>query len=139
MTRGIRVFILSSSIILILMALWRLYFIFLDRANDQYFAPHLLVTILSLLIGGAILRVGLIGYKATRRNALSLIRNGSIISMIWGYRLYLILRTVEGRLLKSHIYLAIIYIVLGFLVMSAGLRVNRRLRKTLLNSYIILL
>lgn len=139
MTRGIRFFIISSGIILIAMALWRLYFLFLDRANDQYLAPHLSVTILSLFIGSAILRVGIIGYKATRRNALSLIRNGSIISMIWGYRLYLILRTVEGRLLKSHIYLAIIYIVFGFLVMSAGLRVSRRLRKTLLNSYIILL
>lgn len=129
MTREIKTFVISSGIILIAMALWRLYFLLLDRANDQYFTPHLLVTILSIIIGGAILRVGIIGYKATRRNALSLIRNGSIISMIWGYRLYLILRTVEGRLLRSHLYLAIIYITLGLLVMSAGLKVSRKLKE----------
>jgi hypothetical protein len=129
MTPRVQKFLVGSGVIFLLLGFFRVYLLAEEYWTDRYFAPHLLVTLLSLVIAGAILRVGLLGERVTRRSALSLIRSGSILLVIWGYRTYLILRTVRSSLdLKAHLYLAAFYVVLGTIVMLVGLRLSRKLR-----------
>jgi len=129
MTRRVQCFLVGTGVVFAFVGTFRLYLLLASGGSDRFFAPHFLVNLLSLVIAGAILRVGLLGERAKRRSALSLIRSGSILLMIWGYRLYLILRTVRSPLeLKAHLYLAIFYVVSGTVVMAVGLRLSRRLR-----------
>ncbi len=98
------------------------------RGNDPHLIPHLIVTFISLLISVSILRVGL-ARTFTRRSAITLIRSGSVLAMIWVYRLIPILRNVRRQPeLKAHLYLALFYIVCGTAIMSLGLRFSRKLR-----------
>ena len=131
MSKSIQKFLIGAGLVLGAMGIGRLYTLFLSRAEDSFFAPHLLVTLLSLWIASSILRVGLGKKGLTRRTAITLIRSGSILLMIWGYRFYLILRTVQSPLdRKAHFYLALIYMILGTLVMLVGLKVSRTLRRS---------
>lgn len=130
MSRRVRQFLMISGLILLGVGIGRLYVVFLSRSEDPFFAPHLLVTLLSVWIASSILRVGLRKKEMTHRAALSLIRSGSILLMIWSYRLYLVFRTVQVPLyLKAHFYLALLYMVLGTVVMLTGLKISRALRK----------
>lgn len=130
MSKRVQQFLIGSGLILLAMGLGRIYNLFVSRSEDRFFAPHLLVTLLSLWIATSILRVGLRKTEITPRGALSLIRSGSILLMIWSYRLYLVLKTVRSPLdLKAHFYLAFLYMVVGALVMLFGLRTSRTLRK----------
>jgi hypothetical protein len=130
MSNRVQQFLVGSGLILLAVGIGRIYTLFAARSEDPFFAPHLLVTLLSLWIATSILRVGLRKTEITPRGALSLIRSGSILLMIWSYRLYLVLKTVRSPLdLKAHFYLAFIYMVMGALVMLFGLRTSRALRK----------
>jgi hypothetical protein len=130
MSSRVQQFLIGSGLVLLAMGLGRIYTLFAGRSEDPFFAPHLLVTLLSLWIATSILRVGLRKTEITPRGALSLIRSGSILLMIWSYRIYLVLKTVRSPLdLKAHFYLAFIYMVMGTLVMLFGLKTSRALRK----------
>ncbi|MDC4227404.1 MAG: hypothetical protein MPW15_24995 [Candidatus Manganitrophus sp.] len=130
MSNRVQQFLIGSGLLLLAVGIGRIYTLFASRSEDPFFAPHLLVTLLSLWIATSILRVGLRKTEITPRGALSLIRSGSILLMIWSYRLYLVLKTVRSPLdLKAHFYLAFIYMVVGALVMLFGLRTSRALRK----------
>ncbi|HLG21699.1 MAG TPA: hypothetical protein VI382_02705 [Candidatus Manganitrophaceae bacterium] len=130
MSKGLRRFLIFSGCVLFAVGIGRLSSLFQSRSTDSFFAPHLLVTLLSLWIATSILRVGFRKKEMTVKAALSLIRSGSILLMIWSYRLYLVLRTVQSPLdLKAHLYLAVLYMVLGTLVMVSGLKLSRSLRK----------
>ncbi len=123
-------FLTGSGLILLAMGLGRIYALLRSRSDDSFFAPHLLVTFLSLWIASSILRVGLRKTEITPRAALTLIRSGSILLMIWSYRLYLVLKTVRAPIdLKAHFYLASLYMVMGTMVMLFGLKTSRALRK----------
>jgi hypothetical protein len=129
MTQRTQTFIIGSGLVFLLLGFFRIYLFAREFRTDLHPAPHLLVTFLSLVIAGAILRVGLLGDRFTRRSAQTLIRSGSILLMIWGYRTYLILRTLRSPIeLKAHLYLAAFYVVLGTLVMLVGFRLSRKLR-----------
>lgn len=131
MSKSIQTFLIGAGLVLGAMGVGRLYNLFLSRAEDSFFAPRLLATLVSLWIASSILRVGLGKKGLTRRTAITLIRSGSILLMIWGYRFYLILRTVQSPLdRKAHFYLALIYMVLGTMVMLVGLKVSRTLRRS---------
>jgi hypothetical protein len=130
MSNRVQQFLIGSGLVLLAVGLGRIYTLFISRSEDPFFAPHLLVTLLSVWIATSILRVGLRKTEITPRGALALIRSGSILLMIWSYRLYLVLKTVRSPLdLKAHFYLAFIYMVMGTLVMLFGLKTSRALRK----------
>lgn len=131
MSKQIHRFLIGAGLILGAMGIGRLYNLFISRSEDSFFAPHLLVTFLSLWIASSILRVGLRKKELTRRTAITLIRSGSILLMIWGYRFYLILRRIQSPIdRKAHFYLALLYMTLGTMVMVVGLKVSRTLRKS---------
>ncbi|TAK01201.1 MAG: hypothetical protein EPO39_14585 [Candidatus Manganitrophaceae bacterium] len=130
MSKRAQQFLTGSGLILLAVGFGRISILFRSRAEDPFFAPHLLVTLLSVWIATSILRVGLRKKEITPRAALALIRSGSILLMIWSYRLYLVLKTVRSPIdLKAHFYLAFLYMVMGTMVMLFGLRTSRALRK----------
>jgi hypothetical protein len=130
MTRRVQRFLIGSGSIFLFVSLIRFYLLTVVYPTDRYFALHFMVTLLSLVIAGAVLKVGFEGNRITRRSALSLIRSGSILLMIWGYRLCLILRAVRSPFdLKPHFYLAVFYVISGTFVMFVGLRLSRGLRR----------
>ncbi|MFQ5597624.1 MAG: hypothetical protein ACE5GK_06190 [Nitrospiria bacterium] len=124
-------FLIVSGWVLIGVGTIRLYRLIRTHAQDQHFTPRLLVAVLSLWIAVSILRVGLKKKEVNKRGAISLIRSGSILLMIWSYRLVLHLRNVSESGLPVQAYLAPFYIVFGTVVMCAGLRISRRLRKNI--------
>ncbi|MBI3804943.1 MAG: hypothetical protein HY282_14405 [Nitrospirae bacterium] len=123
-------FLTISGLIYLAAGVGRLYILFGSRSEDPFFAPHLLMTLLSVWVASSILRVGLRKKEMTPRAALSLIRSGFILLVIWSYRFYLVVKTVRSPLeLKGHTYLAFLYMVMGTSVMLFGLRTSRALRK----------
>jgi hypothetical protein len=110
-------------------SLSRLYLPIEADPTDHCFSPHLLVTLFSVVIAAGVHKAGFRGGRITRRSALFLIRSGSILLVIWGYRFYLTLRTVRSPFdLKAHLGLATFYLISGTAVMLMGLRLSRELR-----------
>ncbi len=117
----------------------RFYRVIRTHAEDYFFAPHLLLASLSLLISWTIIKAGLSHDEITRRGAISLIRSGSLLMMIWGYRLYLLLTSAARPLSGTRIIeegdlgisygVAVLNVVLGTLVMCIGLKTSRAIRK----------
>lgn len=129
MTPLVQRFLIGSGALFLMVGALRLYVLIVDQADETYFVVRLLVTLLSLVIARAILRVGLLGDRITRRSAISLIRSGSILLVIWGYRLYLIVPTLRFSLLwPPPAYVATFYVITGTIVMLVGLRLSRKLR-----------
>lgn len=122
-------FLIISGWVLLGVGAIRLYRLIRTHAEDQLFAPHLLVTMLSIWIASSILRVGLGKKAVSKRGAISLIRSGSILLAIWSYRLVLNLRNVPEAGLSLKTYLAPFYIVFGTIVMCVGLKISRGLRR----------
>jgi hypothetical protein len=122
-------FLTVSGWVLLSVGAVRFYRVLRSHAEDPKFAPHLMVTLLSLWIASSILRVGLRKKALSKRVAITLIRSGSILLMIWSYRLYLSLTASPGSSSAFLLYLAPFYMVFGTVVMCAGLRISRTLRK----------
>ncbi|MFY9270224.1 MAG: hypothetical protein WAO55_10820 [Candidatus Manganitrophaceae bacterium] len=130
MSKRVQRFLAASGFLLCIVGLMRVYALFRARTDDPFFAPHLMVTLLSVWIATSILRVGLGKKEITPRAALSLIRSGSILLMIWSYRLYLVSKSMRTPIdLRAHFYLAFFYMVLGTFVMLLGLKTSRSLRR----------
>ncbi|MFQ5779832.1 MAG: hypothetical protein ACE5HN_03485 [Nitrospiria bacterium] len=129
MSLRLRRFLTISGWVLLGIGSIRFYRVLRSHAEDPRFAPHLLVALLSLWIASSILRVGVQQKEVTRKGAISLIRSGSILLMIWSYRLYLSLKKMPQAEIPLHLYLAPFYIVFGTVVMVVGLRISRSLRK----------
>ena len=107
----------------------RFYRVVRGHAEDPRFAPHLLVSLLSLWIASSILRVGLKKKVLNKKGAISLIRSGSILLAIWGYRFFLFLKHPGETGIPFQAYLAPFYMVFGTIVMCSGLKVSRHLRR----------
>ena len=122
-------FLTVSGSVLLAAGSVRFYRVIRRHAEDPRFAPHLLVTLLSLWVASSILRVGLKKRALNRRRAISLIRSGSVLLGIWSYRLILYIRYPNGAIMPFQAYLAPFYMAVGTIVMCAGLRVSRRLRR----------
>ncbi len=122
-------FLTVSGWVLLSVGSIRFYRVLRGHAEDPKFAPHLLVTLLSLWIASSILRVGLRKKELSKRVAITLIRSGSILLMIWSYRFFLSIKTMSQTGSSFLLYLSPFYIVFGSVVMCAGLRISRTLRK----------
>lgn len=122
-------FLTISGWVLLSVGSIRFYRVLRGHAEDPKFAPHLMVTLLSLWVASSILRVGLRKKALSKRVAITLIRSGSILLMIWSYRLFLSLKASPGTGTAFLFYLSPFYMVFGTVVMCAGLRISRMLRK----------
>jgi len=129
-TKQIRYFLIVAGGLLSIGGGIRLYRVIRNHTEDHFFAPHLLLASLSLFIAWKVLKIGLQNEERTRKMAISLIRGGSILMIIWSYRLYLLMKgaTPETGLTISPI-VTILYAVTGTAIMCVGLRVNRTLPK----------
>jgi hypothetical protein len=64
------------------------------------------------------------------KEAISLIRSGSVLMMIWCYRLFLLLTTEKPEMrFKTEPLLAVLYVAMGTAVMCIGLRISRTIRR----------
>ncbi len=122
-------FLLGSGWLLLLVGSIRLYRVIRAHEGNEHFAPQLLVAVLSVWIATTILKVGRRKRVLNLKDAIRLIRSGSILLVIWGYRLTLILRESSDGGLPLQAYLAPVYIVVGTAIMCAGLKVSRGIRK----------
>ncbi|MBI3359469.1 MAG: hypothetical protein HY037_07845 [Nitrospirae bacterium] len=127
--KKIRNFLTGAGVLLFLGGGVRFYRVMRTHTEDHFFAPHLLLASLSLFIAWKVLKIGLQKGKQTRKDAISLIRSGSILMMIWSYRLFLLLTqtTSAGGMAISRA-LAMLYAVMGTAVMCVGLSISRSLR-----------
>ncbi len=121
-----RSFLIAAGGILLFGSGIRFYRLIRTHEEDLFFAPHLLLTCLSFYMAWVIFRTGLKGKAFTRKGAISLIRSGSLLAMLWGYRFALLLRDPVPGL--TSIGMAAIYCVLGTLVMCVGLCISRSIR-----------
>lgn len=128
MSLRFRRFLLGSGWLLLLVGAIRLYRVIRAHEGNDHFAPQLLVAVLSVWIATTILKVGRRKRVLNLKDAIRLIRSGSILLVIWGYRLTLILRETSQGDLPLQAYLAPIYIVIGTAIMCAGLKVSRGIR-----------
>ncbi len=128
-TKQIQYFLIGAGVILSFGGGVRLYRVIRNHTEDHFFAPHLLLASLSLFIAWKVFKIGLNNEEKTRKMAISLIRSGSILMMIWSYRLYLLLRGAvpEAGLMISPI-VTILYAVMGTAIMCVGLKISRSLR-----------
>ena len=127
--KTVRHFLIGIASVLFIGGVVRLYRLLRSHADDSFFVLHLLVTALSLLISWNVLKVGRQTHEMTRKEAISLIRSGSVLMMIWGYRLYLLTfaasQTRETGSLELAMGLGVSYFILGTGVMCIGLWINR--------------
>ncbi len=129
-TKQVRYFLVGAGSVLLTGSGIRFYRLIRTHTEDYFFAPHLLLAVLSLFISWTVIKVGVSRDEIPRRGAISLIRSGSLLMMLWGYRLYLLIETGtmgKGGLMVSE-GLAILNVVMGAFVMCAGLKISRALR-----------
>lgn len=129
MLKKIHRFLVISGGILLGLGIIRLYRVIRMHEHDPLFAPHLLGASLSVWISYSLLKIGLEKREFNRKGAIRLIRSGSILLGIWGYRFFLFLRSPETDGTPLQIYLAPLYVVFGTIVMCLGLKVSRVIRK----------
>jgi hypothetical protein len=126
-----RYFLIGAGSILFIGSGIRFYRLIRTHTENYFFAPNLLSALLSVWIAWKVVKVGLGNNVITRKGAITLIRSGSLLLMIWGYRLYLLVSTKEGIGAVSvnlALGLAIVYTILGTGIMLLGLRISRSLR-----------
>lgn len=129
MLKKIHRFLVISGTILLGLGIIRLYRVIRMHEHDPLFAPHLLGASLSAWISYSLLKIGLEKREFNRKGAIRLIRSGSILLGIWGYRFFLFLKNPDTGGTPLQIYLAPLYVVVGTIVMCLGLKVSRVIRK----------
>ncbi len=118
----IRPYLTSLGGGLLTLAIVRLYRLIRTHTEDPLFAPHLLWPCLSLWIASSVMQIGWRSGEPTLKEAITLIRSGSLLLGIWGYRIYRDWKTA------TPVYLDALYLTLGALIMFLGLKVSRTLR-----------
>lgn len=106
----------------------RVYRLVRGHEGNLHFAPQLLAAALSLWIASVIFRIGRKNETLILRDAIALIRSGSLLMMIWGYRLFLLLKMNGPDLFLSTLF-ALTYLIFGGGVMVLGLKISRSLRR----------
>jgi len=128
-----RYFLIGAGSILFIGSGIRFYRLIRTHTENYFFAPNLLSALLSVWIAWKVVKVGLENNVITRKGAITLIRSGSLLLMIWGYRLYLLVSTRDGiGAVSANLNLAlgwaVVYTILGTGIMLLGLRISRSLR-----------
>jgi len=115
---------------LLVMAGVRLYRLIRAHMENQLFAPQLLLAVLSLWIAASVFGVGRPSGAMSLKEAIVLIRSGSLLLVLWGYRFYQTTRTPPpaGQLFGTFPPLDVLYMILGGAVMLVGLAVSRTIR-----------
>lgn len=134
MLKKIHRFLVISGGILLVLGIIRLYRVIRMHEEDPLFAPHLLGASLSAWIAYSLLKTGLKKRKLKRKGAIKLIRSGSILLVIWGYRFFLFMKNPGTDSTPLLIYLAPLYVVFGTIVMCLGLKISRTIRKQMRES-----
>ncbi len=134
MLKKIHRFLVISGSILLTLGIIRLYRVIRMHESDPLFAPHLLGASLSAWIAYVLLKIGLKRMPLDRKGAIRLIRSGSILLAIWGYRFFLFLKNPGNEGMPLQVYLAPFYVIFGTIVMCLGLKVSRGLRKQMRES-----
>jgi len=125
-TKQIRNFLIAAGFVLSLGGGIRLYRVIRTHTEDHFFAPHLLLASLSLYIAWKVFKIGLRTEDRTRKEAISLIRSGSILAGIWGYRLFLLLsKTQAEQGFSIAPIVTVLYAIMGTGIMCVGLKINR--------------
>jgi hypothetical protein len=107
---------------LLVLACVRLYRLIRTHTENPLFTPQLLWPCLSLWIASSVIRIGRQSGEPTRKEAITLIRSGSLLLGIWGYRIY---RDWQAA---SPIHLDTLYAILGGVIMLLGLKISRARR-----------
>ncbi len=114
---------------LLVMAGVRLYRLIRAHMENPLFAPQMLLAFLSVWIAASVIGVGRQSGAMSLKEAIVLIRSGSILLALWGYRFYQATRTPPSPGANgSSALLDVFYMILGGLVMLLGLSVSRTLR-----------
>lgn len=125
-TKQMRYFLIGAGFLLSLGGGIRLYRVIRNHTEDHYFAPHLLLASLSLFIAWKVFKIGLQNQEKTRKMAISLIRSGSILMTIWGYRLFLLVNGAAPEVgVRLSPILTALYVAIGTAIMCVGLKINR--------------
>jgi len=131
--KRIQYFLIGTGTILFIGSGIRFYRLIRTHTENYFFAPNLLSALLSLWIAWKVLKVGWENNVITRKRAITLIRSGSLLLMIWGYRLYLLFVARPIARMSSIDFilsygLAVFYTILGTGIMFVGLYISRFLR-----------
>ncbi len=137
-SKKIHQFLTISGSILLVLGVIRLYRVIRMHETDPLFAPHLLGASLSAWISYSLLKIGRNKKVLDRKGAISLIRSGSVLLAIWGYRFYLFLKNPSETGTPMQAYLAPFYVVFGTIVMCVGLKISRGIRKQMRESAALL-
>lgn len=129
MPEKIHRFLVLSGSLLLTLGIIRLYRVIRMHEEDALFAPHLLGASLSTWIAYSLLKTGLKKRELNRKGAISLIRSGSVLLAIWGYRFFLFLKHPNNAGAPLQAYIAPFYVVFGTMVMCLGLKVSRGIRR----------
>ena len=114
---------------LLVMAGVRLYRLIRAHMETPLFAPQLFLALLSIWIAASVIGVGRQSGAMPLKEAIGLIRSGSILLALWGYRLYQATHHPSPvASVGASPLLDILYMILGGLVMLVGLSVSRTLR-----------
>jgi len=127
-TKHIRHFLIGAGVVLSLGGGVRFYRVIRTHTKDHFFAPHLLLASLSLYIAWKVLKIGMQKEERRRKEAISLIRSGSILMVIWGYRLFLLTKEKMMQGISIAPVLAMLYVVMGTAVMCVGLKISQSLK-----------
>jgi hypothetical protein len=108
----------------------RSYRLIRSHAENPLFAPQILLVSLSLWIATSVVRVGRGEGAVTLKEAIVLIRSGSLMLVIWGYRLYQSTHAASLQKLQEGMGVNLAYMAIGTAIMILGLTVSRSIRGT---------
>jgi hypothetical protein len=121
MSKKVRILLIVSGILILPSWGFRLYILSLKWETDPTRMITLLTSLVSILIGGFLLRMGIKGSSAGRRDYALLIYSALFTIGFWTYRLAgLILHPETDPNPKAHFRLTATFLVLGGLLLLSG-------------------
>lgn len=128
MSKKVRALLIVSGILILPSWGFRLYILSLKWETDPNRMITLFTSVLSVLIGGFLIWMGIKGKKADRRDYNALVYSALFTIGFWTYRLAgLILHPETDPNPKAHLRLTATFLILGGLLLAAGWRGRSRL------------
>ncbi len=106
----------------------RSYRLIRSHIENPLFAPQILLVALSFWIATSVVRVGRGEGALTLKEAIVLIRSGSLMLAIWGYRLYQSTHAATLSKPQEGMGVNLAYMAIGAAIMILGLTVSRSIR-----------
>lgn len=131
MSRKVRVLLIVSGLLILPSWGFRLYILFLKWQSDPNRLITLFTCIVSVMIGGFLVWMGIKGGRAGRRDYTGLIYSALFTLGFWTYRLVgLILHPETDPNPKAHFRLTTTFLLLGGLLLTAGWKGRDKLRNS---------